>query len=89
MNSLRKSYVSVCVGVYTCVCVCVYYDYRHDGEDLESYQHWLTSIRPGSIIRHPVSPFSLSLSLSLSPSLSLSLSLFSLCVCVCVCVCVL
>ena len=32
------------------------YIYRHDGEDLESYEHWLPAIRPGSVIRHPVSP---------------------------------
>jgi hypothetical protein len=29
---------------------------RHDGEDLESYSHWLPHVRPGALIRHAAVP---------------------------------
>ena len=29
---------------------------QHDGEDLESYAHWLKDVRPGAKIRHPAVP---------------------------------
>ena len=28
----------------------------HDGEDLESYAHWLPHVRPGGLIQHPAVP---------------------------------
>ena len=28
----------------------------YDGEDLESYAHWLPEVRPGALIRHPAVP---------------------------------